>query len=200
MIRIIAKKGIDDILTTERNAIEGEAREGLQAVLDDYGAGIEVKGIYLQSVHPPIEVADAFRDVVNANEEKNRLINLAEAYSREQLPLARGNAFSSLEDAGAYRKELIDKSGGEGKRFLSSAHEFDRYPSVTKERLYLETMESGLIGPKKIVMDKNRTGKSELTIVTPKEFTEFLNALSAGSRNNAGNAPRGGGGMGGGNQ
>ncbi|MGA1796222.1 MAG: FtsH protease activity modulator HflK [bacterium] len=199
IIRIIAKKTIDDILTTERNAIEEEAKEGLQAVLDDYGAGIEVEGIYLQSVHPPIEVADAFRDVVNANEEKSRLINLAEAYSREQLPLARGNAFNSLEDAGAYRKELIDKSAGDGKRFLFSAQEFGRYPSVTKERLYLETMEAGLSGIKKFVMDKNRTGGSELTIVTPREFTEFLNALSSGSRNNTGAASRGGG-MGGGNQ
>ncbi|MGA1844362.1 MAG: FtsH protease activity modulator HflK [bacterium] len=199
IIRIIAKKGIDNILTTERNAIEKEAMEGLQTVLDDYGAGIEVKGIYLQSVHPPIEVADAFRDVVNANEEKNRLINLAEAYSREQLPLARGNAFTSMEDARAYRKELVDKSIGDGKRFLSSAGEFERYPSVTKERLYLETMESGLAGVKKFVLDKNRTGGSELTIVSPKEFTEFLNTLSTGLRNNTGTAPRGGG-MGGGNQ
>jgi membrane protease subunit HflK len=199
IIRLIGEKAIDDILTSERAAIEKAAMEDLQYILDDYGAGIEIVGVYLQSVHPPIEVADAFRDVVNANEEKSRLINLAEAYNREQLPLARGNAFTSVEDARAYQQELIDRSTGDGKKFLLTAREFDDYSLVTKERLYLETMEKGLSGVKKFVMDNGRTGKSGLTLFGSRDFEEFLNSLSKGFSNSNQNSSRGSG-IGGGNR
>jgi HflK protein len=191
IIQIIGEKAIDDILTSERIIIEKEAKEALQSILDGYNSGIEIVGVYLQSVHPPIEVADAFRDVVNANEEKSRLINLAEAYNKEQLPLARGNAFTSLEDARAYRQELIDKSTGDGEKFLLSALEFSDYPLVTKERLYLETMEIGLAGLKKFVMDKRRGGKSGLTIFGPKDIKDFMETLTEGFNNNARNTSRG---------
>ncbi|MGA1839712.1 MAG: FtsH protease activity modulator HflK [bacterium] len=199
IIRLIGEKAIDDILTSERAGIEKAAKEDLQFILDDYGAGIEIVGVYLQSVHPPIEVADAFRDVVNANEEKSRLINLAEAYNREQLPLARGNAFMSLEDARAYQQELIDRSSGDGKKFLLTARQFNDYSLVTKERLYLETMEKGLSGVKKFVIDKGRTGKSGLTIFGSRDLEGFLNSLSEGLSNSNRNPSRGSG-MGGGNR
>jgi len=199
IIRIIGAEAIDDILTTQRGRIEEKAREGVQSVLDEYGAGIEVLGVYLQSVHPPIEVADAFRDVVNANEEKSRLINLAEAYQREQIPLSRGNAFKMLEDAHGYRQELIDKSTGDGKKFQLSAQEFGAYPFVTKERLYLETMENGLAGIKKFIIDQRGSGKSELTLLGVKNLEGFLNTLTTGSGNSNRNVSRGNN-MGGGNQ
>ena len=199
VIRIIAEKSIDDVLTSDRIEIERMAKERLQAILDGYHAGIEIVGVYLQSVHPPIEVADAFRDVVNANEEKNRQINLAEAYEREQIPLARGNAFAALEDAHAYRQELIDKSKGDGRKFSLSAGEFTDYPLVTKERLYLETMETSLVGIKKFVLDKKSSGKRGLTIFGPKDMESFLNTLIQGSVSNTRNSSRGSS-MGGGNQ
>ncbi len=178
IIKTAGGKIIDDVLTTDRALIELKAKNELQAIMDLYQSGIRIVDVYLQAVHPPIEVADAFRDVVNANEEKNRLINQAEAYHNEQLPIARGNAFKSLEEAQGYQQEIVDKSKGEGKRFVMTTNEFRNYPALTKRRLYLETMEDCLSYVKKIIIDKEKGGRNALTIFGSKEINAFLNNLN----------------------
>ncbi|MBN2373509.1 FtsH protease activity modulator HflK [bacterium] len=193
IIRIIGGKAIDEVLTSERISIEHEAGKDLQALLDHYQSGIRVVGFYLQAVHPPIEVADAFRDVVNANEEKSRLINLAEAYHNEQIPLARGDSFTLIEDASAYKEEIVDKSEGEGKRFNATVREYRNYPLLTKKRLYLETMENGLAGTKKFIMDKNQSGAKRLTIFGQKDLKTLLNNIMEALGGTARGSSRGSG-------
>ena len=115
---IVGQEKTDAILTVDRRKIEIQVSQILQKELDSLDSGLLVKGAFLQSVHPPIEVADAFRAVVNAHEEKNMLINLAEAYHNEQLPLARGKGAQNILMAESYRQEILDRSNGEGTRFI----------------------------------------------------------------------------------
>jgi len=108
------------MLTTGRAATERSVREYLQQRLDACGAGIEVQSVRLQDVHPPIELVDAYRDVASAIEEKSRVINEAEGYRNEQLPLARGVATNTVTVATGARDAKIADSAGKAERFAAT--------------------------------------------------------------------------------
>ncbi len=175
---IIGKMRTDKILTEDRSEIETQVAHLLQKDLDSLDSGLLIKGVYLQSVHPPIEVADSFRAVVNAHEEKNMLINLAEAYHNEQLPLTRGKVKEEIEKANTYQIEMVNKAVGEGNRFTQMNANYVTYPEVTSLRLYLEMVESVLPETKKFILDEKRKGQEELTIFGSKKLETIINNIT----------------------
>ncbi|MEW5802974.1 MAG: FtsH protease activity modulator HflK [bacterium] len=176
--QIVGQKGTDEILTVDRTEIETLVSQIIQKELDAFNSGLLIKGAYLQSVHPPIEVADAFRAVVNAHEEKNMLINLAEAYHNEQIPLARGKSAQTVRLAEAYQEEIIDRSRGEGARFVHMCENYDDFKDATSVRLYLETVEGVLPGMKKFILDEQRNGREELTVFGSKKIETLINNIT----------------------
>jgi membrane protease subunit HflK len=155
MREIIGETPFAEATTEGRGAIELQAREQMQATLDDYGAGILVNQVQLQKVDPPSEVIDAFRDVQRAQADRERAQNEAETYANDILPRARGDAERLVQEAQAYRQEVVADAQGDAQRFLAVYNEYAKAPDVTTQRLYLETMEEVLRGMNKVVIDGN---------------------------------------------
>jgi membrane protease subunit HflK len=153
MREIIGETPFAEATTEGRGAIELQAREQMQATLDDYGAGILVNQVQLQKVDPPSEVIDAFRDVQRAQADRERAQNEAETYANDILPRARGEAERLVQEAQAYRQEVVADAQGDAQRFLAVYNEYSKAPDVTTQRLYLETMEEVLRGMNKVVID-----------------------------------------------
>lgn len=144
---VIGNKTIDSALTDGKLEIQNTTRELLQSVLDRYNLGVRVISVQLQDVHPPKEVWDSFKDVASAQEDKNRLINEAEAYQNDIIPKARGQAAAMLNDAQAYREAVTRKAKGEASRFLSMLTEYNKAKDITRDRLLIETMEQVFANP-----------------------------------------------------
>ncbi len=161
---------VDDILTTARVEIAEAVRERAQVVLDDYGAGIEIVAAHLQEVNPPREVADAFREVASAREDRNRIVQEAEGYQNRVVPTARGQADSLMAYAGGYMSEKVSRAEGEAARFRAISAEYRKTPSAVTERMYLETMERVLQRVRKYVLDeKAGDGALDLRFLSPRE-------------------------------
>ncbi len=154
--QVVGAREIDDVLTTEKEAVQADTRILLQGLLDSYQAGIRIREVKLLNVNPPPEVRDAFDDVVRAREDKERIRNLAEAYEEDILPRARGDAKRFIEEAEGFRAERVNKATGDSERFLSILEEYRKAKDVTRRRLYLETMEDILPGITKIIGDPER--------------------------------------------
>ncbi len=153
MREIIGQTPIVQATTEGRRAIEARARETLQQLMLEYGAGIEIQEVQLQKADPPAEVIDAFRDVQRAQADREREQNIAEAYANDVIPRARGEAERLLQDAEAYRQEVIARAAGEAQRFKTILEEYTKARDVTVQRLYLETMEEVLKGMTKVIVE-----------------------------------------------
>jgi Cu+-exporting ATPase len=162
--KVVTETPLDDLLTTGRSRLEGNAREALQRKLEAYGAGVRVLQVRLEDVHPSLEVVDAFRQVSGAYEEKNRLINEAEGYRNEQTALARGNAQAAFRTAAGYRDGRTNRASGDAARFNLSEAAFRTATQATEHRLYLETIDTVLPGKRLIILDKS-TGKRRLLLL-----------------------------------
>jgi modulator of FtsH protease HflK len=158
MREIIGETPFAEATTEGRGSIEVQAREQMQATLDEYGAGILVNQVQLQKVDPPGEVIDAFRDVQRAQADRERAQNEAETYANDILPRARGDAERLLQEAQAYREEVVADAQGDAQRFLAVYNEYTKAPDVTTRRLYLETMEQVLRDMNKVVIDNKNAG------------------------------------------
>jgi Cu+-exporting ATPase len=146
---VLSSTPLDEALTTNRPALEARAKQSIEATLARYRAGVEILQVKLLDVHPSIEVVDAFRAVSGAFEEKNRLINEAQAYAGDIVPKARGEARARMETAQGYRIGRANRATGDATRFNQSEAAYRTGPGVTETRLYLETMEEVLPGRKK---------------------------------------------------
>ncbi len=147
MREVIGTSQIDSALTDGKLKIQGDATELLQRILDRYEVGVHVVAVQLQDVHPPQDVIEAFKDVASAREDKSRIINEAEAYRNELLPRARGQAAEILNQAQAYKATRIRGAEGEAGRFLAVLAEYEKARDVTKKRLYYEAIEDILASP-----------------------------------------------------
>ena len=156
--QVVGQRDIDDVLTTEKEQIEIETKVLLQRLLDDYEVGLEITQVKLQNVRPPEEVRDAFDDVVRAKEDRERTINLADAYKEDILPKARGEAARITEAAEAYKAARIAIAEGESLKFTSILEEYKNSQQVTRIRLYLEAMEQILPNVTKFLIDPNTGG------------------------------------------
>ena len=156
--QVVGQRAIDDVLTTEKEAVQEDTRLKLQELLDLYQTGIRITEVKLLNVRPPEQVQDAFDDVVRAREDKDRIINLADAYRESQLPLARGDAARLTEAAQAFRETRVAQATGQADRFLAVLQEYRKAPDVTRQRLYLEAMEEILPGVTKFIVDADNGG------------------------------------------
>ena len=147
MREVIGKNLIDMALTDGKDDIQRQTLELMQEILDSYQAGIDILAVKLQDVHPPDEVVDAFKDVASAREDRVRKINQAHAYSNDILPRARGQAAQMVNQAEAYRAQVIRGAEGDAARFLAILKEYRMAPEITRQRLFLEAMETVLSNP-----------------------------------------------------
>lgn len=162
MREIIGKSKIDDALTTGKQEIQAKTRELMQKILDEYKTGISIMAVQMQNVHPPDQVVDAFKDVASAREDKSRYINEAEAYRNDILPKARGEAARQVNVAEAYKGAKVRKAKGDAAHFTSVLKEYNKAKNITKRRLYLETMEEILSNPdaEKLILSDEALKKS----------------------------------------
>ena len=162
---ITGSKKIDEALTTGKAEIQVLAKDQIQALLDKYKSGLQVVTIQLQDVHPPEQVADSFKDVVRAREDKERMINEAQGYRNAVIPEARGQAAQIVRVSEGYREEKIKRAEGDAKRFLQQYAEYKKAPDITRKRIYLETMEEILPDINKVVMENKKGGSGVLPIL-----------------------------------
>jgi modulator of FtsH protease HflK len=153
MREVIGRTNIQGILTGARQTIETAVQELMQKTLDDYGAGIDVTQVQLQKVDPPAQVIDSFRDVQAARSDLERAQNEAQTYANRVVPEARGRASKILQDAQAYRSQTIADATGQASRFSQVYEQYKKAPDVTRQRMYLETMERILGGTNKTIID-----------------------------------------------
>ena len=149
----IGKSKMDYVITEGRGQIGVQVEQLIQEIVDFYATGIKVVKVNILSAKPPEAVKDAFDDVTQAREDEVRLINEAEAYRNEVVPKARGAAARLREEADAYKKEVIARAEGEAQRFTQQLSAYERAPSVTRDRLYLDMMESVLGNSSKVLVD-----------------------------------------------
>lgn len=153
---VIGRNSMDFVLTEGRSQIVAEIKGQIQEAMDDYQAGISVASVNLQDAQPPEEVQGAFEDAIRAREDKQRLINEAEAYSNEVIPKARGAASRILQEAEAYSAEKVAKAKGETERFDQLLVEYEKNPAITRKRLYLEAKEKLYASVNKLVVDTDQ--------------------------------------------
>ena len=154
MREIVGGSQLSPILSQGRAQTEAAVQELMQQVLDSYGAGIEITQVQSQKIDPPAAVIDSFRDVQAARADQERLQNEAEAYANQAIPEARGTAAQITEAAEAYRNSVIADARGQASRFNAIYQEYHLAPAVTRERMFLETMERVLGGAEKVVIDQ----------------------------------------------
>ena len=153
MREVIANSLISSALAEGRKDIEMKSIKAIQLVLDKYGSGVQITQLQLQKVDPPDQVIDSFRDVQRARADKEKAINEAIAYRNDIIPKARGNAAKIVQESEAYKKEVIARSEGDANRFNSILKSYKTNEDVTKNRIYLETLEEVFQNANKVIID-----------------------------------------------
>lgn len=153
---VIGRNDMDFVLTEGRSQIVAEVKEEIQKALNAYEAGIVIASVNLQDAQPPEEVQGSFEDAIRAREDKQRLINEAEAYSNEIIPKARGASARIVQEAEAYAQEKVAKAKGETERFDQLLVEYEKNPAITRKRLYLEAKEKLYSSTNKIIVNTDQ--------------------------------------------
>ena len=162
--QVVGDNTMDFVLTTGRDQVAQEVKTASQALINDYGLGIQITAVTMQDAQPPVQLKAAFDDVVKAREDEQRYINEARAYANDIVPKARGASQRLLAEAEAYKSEVVSKSEGESYRFTQILTEYTKAPGVTKERLYRETLEDVLSNTNKVIVDSNSNSLMYLPI------------------------------------
>ncbi len=176
---VIGKSTMDFVLTEGRSEIAEEIKGEVQRMLDDYEAGIRVISVNMMDAQPPEEVQPAFADAIKAREDEQRLKNEAEAYANEVLPKARGSAARLIQEAEAYKQRVIARAQGEAGRFKQLLAEFEKAPDVTRERLYLETMQD-ILGRANVSLMDVKSGNNVFYLPLDKLRRQMETAQSVG--------------------
>jgi membrane protease subunit HflK len=167
MREVIGRSNIQPILTGARTTIEQTVQQLMQRTLDNYGSGIQITQVQMQKVDPPAQVIDSFRDVQAARSDLERLQNEAQTYANRVVPDARGSAAQITQAAEGDKQQAIAEAKGQSARFLKVYDEYAKAKEVTRERIYLETMERVLGGSEKFVFDNNAAGKQGVVPYLP---------------------------------
>ncbi len=160
MREVIGRSDSREIQTVARQSIELAVQDLMQRVLDHYGAGVIVQQVQLQKVDPPSQVIDSLRDVQAARIDQERAQNEAQTYANRVVPEARGRVAQITQAAEAYRQQTVAEATGQTSRFLKIYEQYKKAPDVTRERMYLETMERVLGGTDKIILDSSAGGSN----------------------------------------
>ena len=158
MREIVGKNKMDFVLYEGREQMAANTHESIQKILDRYETGILVSRVTMQNAQPPEQVQAAFDDAVKAGQDRERLRNEGEAYANDVIPRARGAASRLIEEANAYRASVVANAEGEASRFSQVLAEYRRAPEVTRERLYLETMQQVMSKTSKVMVDAKGNG------------------------------------------
>jgi membrane protease subunit HflK len=158
MREVVGRNQIEPILTANREPIQEEVRGLMQRILDSYGAGVTITRVQMQKADPPAQVLEAYRDVQAARTDQDRMRNEAEAYANRVVPEARGGAARILQQAEGYKQQVTVQAKGEAQRFIAVYDQYKRAPAVTRQRIYLETMQDVLGNMNKVILD-NRSGQ-----------------------------------------
>jgi modulator of FtsH protease HflK len=160
---VIGRMKMDAALSEERDQIAPQVRKLMQDILDRYKVGVEVVGINLQQggVRPPEQVQASFDDVLKAGQERERAKNEAQAYANDVIPRAVGSASRLKEEADAYKARVVAQAQGDAQRFRSVYTEYQKAPQVTRDRMYLDTMQQIYGNVTKVLVDA-RQGSSML--------------------------------------
>ncbi len=150
---IVGSSTMDDVLTSERTRVAMETKEVIQNIIDPYEVGLTVTSVNMQNAQPPAAVQAAFADVIKAREDEERSKNKANAYANGVIEKAKGTVDRLIEEAEAYKAQVTAKSIGDTQRFLSVLTAYEKAPDITRQRLYIETMESVLSKTSKIMVD-----------------------------------------------
>ncbi len=173
---VVGNNDMDLILTEGRAIIGADTKEIMQQILDSYSTGLNVLTVNMGEAQPPEQVQDAFDDAIKAREDEQRIINEANAYRNGVVPQARGDAQGLLEKAEAYKTRVTKSAEGETSRFNQLLAEYQRAPEVTRERLYIDTLESVMSRSPKVMIDI-QNGNNLMFLP--------LDQLISGSRNNS---------------
>jgi membrane protease subunit HflK len=186
---VIGSTELNQVLSEGRQKIAVEVKQRLQAYLDAYGTGILVRDVNIQEGRPPEEVRAAFDDVIKAKEDEERLKNEAQAYANGVIPEARGRAQRTLEEAEAYRAEVIARAEGETDRFERLLSEYQNAPRVTRERLYIETIERVMGNASKVMVDVEG-GNNMLYLPLDRMIQQNTKAVNSGMPTTTREIPR----------
>jgi membrane protease subunit HflK len=156
LTEILGGMRVDNLLTVAKAQTQKRIAHETQKMLDEYRTGLYIINVNLQEVNPPKEVAQAFRDVASAKEEREEKINKAQGYWNAVIPEARGKAHKMISDAEGYRQEVINRASGDAEKFSVMLTEYQRAKGVTEDRLYLESIEKVLAKAKKFVIDSKK--------------------------------------------
>ncbi|SEP98836.1 membrane protease subunit HflK [Loktanella sp. DSM 29012] len=167
MREIIAQSNLAPILNRDRGAIADRLRSEIQSTLDSYNSGVNIVRVNFDKADPPEPVIASFRAVQDAEQERDRLTNVADAYANRVVAEARGEAAQTLEQAEAYRARVVNEASGEASRFTAVLDEFSKAPEVTRKRIYLETMENVLGGMDIILLDEQGGGSNGVVPYLP---------------------------------
>jgi len=154
----VGSSSLDDVLTEGRAELSVRVEQRLQRFLEEYGTGLEIVRVNVESTQPPPAVQDAFREVQRAREDEQRVKEEAETYRNKVVPEARGQAQRMIEEANAYKQEVIERARGETSRFLEMLTVYQKAPVVTRERMYLQALETVLSNSSKILVDTESSG------------------------------------------
>ena len=150
---VVGNNDMDLIITEGRAVVGSETKTIMQQILDNYGTGINVVSVNMDEAQPPEEVQEAFNDAIRAREDEQRIVNEANAYRNGIGPQARGEGQGLLEQAAAYKTRVVKSAQGETSRFNQLLAEYELAPEVTRERLYIDTLERVLAGSSKVMID-----------------------------------------------
>jgi membrane protease subunit HflK len=168
MREIVGKTALQSVLTTGRGQVQTQAAELMQKTLDSWKAGISVVEVQIRSANPPTEVVAAFRDTAAASQDADSAVNEANTYRNRVINEAKGDAARLTQSAQGYREQAVREATGDVARFNQIYGEYRRAPGVTKERLYIETMQRVLQNSNKVVIDGK--GASAPIILPPDVF------------------------------
>jgi len=177
---VVGSSAMDQVITDGRAAVAAEVQERLQTYLNSYGTGILISKVNIDESAPPNQVRDAFNDVQKAKEDEQRTINDANAYAESVIPEARGEAQKAIEQANAYRDQVIARAEGEANRFNKLLAEYQLAQKVTRDRLYIDAMESVLSRSSKIMVDVE--GGNNLMYLPLDKLNQTSPALQGTSR------------------
>ena len=162
MGEVVGKAKMDFALYEGREQIAKSAEKLMQEMLDRYRTGVYVQKVTLQSVQPPDKVQAAFDDAVKAGQDRERFRNEGQAYANDVVPRARGAASRLIEEANGYQAEVVQRADGDASRFRQILVEYAKAPGVTRERLYLDMMQTVIGNSSKVLIDQKAGGNSLL--------------------------------------
>jgi membrane protease subunit HflK len=178
---VIGRSNIQPILTGARTSTELAVQELMQKTLDSYGAGVMIQQVQMQKVDPPAQVIDAFRDVQAARADLERLQNEAQTYANRVVPDARGRAAQILQEAEGYKQQAVAEAKGQSARFLKVYDEYAKAKDVTRERIYLETMERIFGNSEKLVYDGGAGAQGVVPYLPLNELTPRRQPAASGT-------------------